>query len=277
MCGSSGRSCRREGPVGEDDGVRSRYVRLVVAAAVMVLVTVGCGSGSGTVNPSSSLSRPSQAPTIPDATVRPSATDAPVEATEAPAEPTEAPARTEAPTIEASEIPAPGPETTPAAATSDEGSSPWWPWLLGALAVAAAVVGVIALVRRSPKATPSPAPTAPMAAVLAQSDEISTQLVGLASGSLGSVAGAEASRLAVLITMVEQLMTSAPDETSRRALATLHEPMRSLHGALDAIALSPQPPSAAEVAEIRARATTLHSATSLARASLLPPSPGPPV
>ena len=188
--------------------------------------------------------------------------------TERPAAPTEAPAApTEAPTVEESAAPAPGPATTPAAATSDEGSSPWWPWLLAALAVAAAVVGVIALVRRSPKAAPSPAPPAPTAAVLAQSDEISTHLVGLAPGGLGSVAGADASRLAVLITMVEQLMTSAPDETSRRALATLHEPMRSLHSALDAIALTPHPPSDAEVAEIRARATTLHSATSLARAS----------
>ena len=205
----------------------------------MVLLAAGCGSGSGSANPSSSLSRPTQAPTIPDATVRPPgtdarppATDAPTDATEAPAAPTEAPAApTEAPTVEESAAPAPGPETTPAAAASDEGSSPWWPWLLGALVVGAAVVGVIALVRRSPKAAPSPAPAAPMAAVLAQSDEISTQLVGLAPGGLGSVAGAEAGRLAVLITMVEQLMTSAPDETSRRALATLHEPMRSLHGA----------------------------------------------
>ncbi len=171
--------------------------------------------------------------------------------------------------------PAPGPVTTPAAA-SDEGSSPWWPWLLAALAVAAAVIGVIALLRRSPKPAPSPSP-APTAAVLAQSDEISTHLVGLAPAGLGSVAGADAGRLAVLITIVEQLLASAPDETSRRALVTLHEPMRSLHSALDAIALTPYPPSDAEVAEVRTRATALHSATSLARATLLPPSPGPSV
>ena len=175
--------------------------------------------------------------------------------------------------------PAPGPETTAPVAASDEGSSPWWPWLLAALAVAAAVIGVIALMRRSPKAAPSPSPaaTAPTAAVLAQSDEISTHLVGLAPAGLGAVAGADAGSLAVLITIVEQLMTSAPDETSRRALVTLHEPMRSLHGALDAIALTPHPPSDAEVAAVRARATALHSATSLARATLLPPSPGPTV
>ena len=51
--------------------------------------------------------------------------------------------------------------------------------------------------------------------------------------------------------------------------------MRSLHRALDALALAPHTPSDAEVMEIRARATTLHSATALARATLLPP-PGMP-
>ena len=63
-------------------------------AAVVVLFAAGCGSGSGSVNPSSSVSRPTQAPTIPDATVRPPATDAPsgaTDATEAPPAPTEAP------------------------------------------------------------------------------------------------------------------------------------------------------------------------------------------
>lgn len=263
-------------PGDEDGGVLPPCVRRVLVAAAVVLFAVGCGSGSGSANPSSSASRPSQAPTIPDATVRPPATDAPSGATDA----TEAPpAPTEAPTVAESVAPAPGPGTSPPASTSDEGSSPWWPWLLAALAVAAVVIGVFSLLRRSPKAAPapSPAPTAPTAAVLAQSDEISTQLVGLAPARLGAVAGADAGSLAVLITIVEQLMTSAPDETSRRALVALHEPMRSLHSALDAIALTPHPPSDAEVAEVRSRATALHSATSLARATLLPPSPGPTV
>ena len=77
----------------------------------------------------------------------------------------------------------------------------------------------------------------------------------------------------VLITIVEQLMTSAPDETSRRALVTLHEPMRSLHSALGTIALTPQPPSGAEVAAgLGDRAPT---ADIVARAA--PPSPGPTV
>ncbi len=113
--------------------------------------------------------------------------------------------------------------------------------------------------------------------MLAQSDEITTHLVGLAPGGLGAVAGADANRLAALITTVEQLVTSAPDETSRRALVALHEPMRSLHMALDSFALTPHPTTDAEAAEIRARAAALHSATSLARATLFPPPPGSPV
>ena len=146
--------------------------------------------------------------------------------------------------------------------------------------MAAVVIGVVALRRRPQRTAAPPAapslPAASSAAVLAQSDELTTHLVGLAPSGLGAVAGADANRLATLITMVEQLMTSAPEEASMRALVALHEPMRSLHGALDAMALAPHTPSDAEVVEIRARATTLHSATALARATLLPP-PGTPV
>ena len=145
--------------------------------------------------------------------------------------------------------------------------------------MAAAVIGVFSLLRRSPKAAPAPssAPTAPTAAVLAQSDEISTQLVGLAPARLGAVAGADAGSLAVLITIVEQLMTSAPDETSRRALVALHEPMRSFHSALDAIALTPHPPSDSGGGGGQVSGDRAPRRTSLARATLLPPSPGPTV
>lgn len=245
-----------------------RCARLVVPATAMMLVLVGCGSGSGS-GVASSVSRPAQATTVPDETVRPPTTDAPTDATDAPAAPT---------TVE-SATPSPG-TTAPPAATDDDDGSPWWPWLVAALAVAAVVIGVVALRRRSPTqpaagSGPPPAPAASSVAVLAQSDEITTHLVGLAPSGLGAVAGADANRLAVLITTVEQLTTSAPDEATMRALVGLHEPMRALHGALDAIAMARLTPSDPEVAEIRARATTLHSATALARATLLPP-PGPP-
>jgi hypothetical protein len=195
-------------------------------------------------------------------------TNAPTPVTEAPTAPTEAAI------TEASSTPSPGPPTTPAAATGEEGGSAWWPWLLAALGVAAVIGVVVVVVRRSQKASPWPARTA---AVLAESDEITTHLVGLAPSGLGSIAGADANRLATLMASVEQLMTSAPDETSRRALAALQDPLRSLHIALDAIALTPNPLSDIEMDEIRVRATRLHSATSLARATLLPRPPGSPV
>jgi hypothetical protein len=234
----------------------------------MVLFVVGCSSGSGS-GVGSSVSRLAQVTTIPGAPARPPTTDPPAEATDAPATPTTAVAAT------------PAPETTTPAADDDGGGSPWWPWLLAALAVAAVVIGVVALRRRprqqtaAPSAAP-PLPAASSAAVLAQSDELTTHLVGLAPTGLAAVAGADADRLASLITMVEQLTTAAPEEAARRALVALHEPMRALHGALDAMALAPRTPSDAEVADIRARATTLHSATALARATLLP-APGSPL
>ena len=220
------------------------------------------GPGLGTVL--AGMSRP--APTTPDATRLRDTTTAPAEA---PAAPTPAPTTIPSATL------APGPVTTAPASVSDEGGSSWWPWLLVALAVIALVVAVVALLRRSPKAVaPSPGPAAPTATVLGQSDEITTHLIGLAPGSVGSVAGADANRLAALIATIEQLMTAAPDEASRRSLAAVHDSMRSLHATLDAIALTTLPPSDADVAELRARATALHGATALARATLLPP-PGP--
>ena len=131
----------------------------------------------------------------------------------------------------------------------------------------AIIVGVV-LFLRSRRAPGWPAQTA---AALDESDEITTHLVGLAPGGLGAVASADAARLATLMASVQQLVASAPDDASRRALGEVQEPLRSLHGALDAVSLRPQPPSSVELDEVRARATELHSATSLARATLVPP------
>jgi hypothetical protein len=138
----------------------------------------------------------------------------------------------------------------------------------------AAIVAGIVLFLRSRRAPGWPAHTA---TALDQSDELTTHLVGLAPGGLGAVARADATRLATLMASVQQLVASAPDDASRRALGEVQAPLRSLHGALDAVALQPQPPSSAELDDVRARATELHSATSLARATLVPPaSPRPP-
>ena len=67
-------------------------------------------------------------------------------------------------------------------------------------------------------------------AVLDESDQITTHLVGLGPSGLVSVAAADASRLATLLATVEQLSASAPDEASRQALVRVEEPLSSLAG-----------------------------------------------
>jgi hypothetical protein len=137
-----------------------------------------------------------------------------------------------------------------------------------------AVIAGIVLFLRSRKAPGWPAQAA---AALDESDQITTHLVGLAPDGLGAVANADATRLATLMASVQQLVATAPDDPSRQALAQMQEPMRSLHGALDALAMRPPPPSSLDLDEVRTRATALHSATSLAHASLVPPAaPRPP-
>jgi hypothetical protein len=133
-----------------------------------------------------------------------------------------------------------------------------------------AVVGGIVFSRRSRKASPW---RAQAGAVLDESDQITTHLVGLTPDGLGSVAGADASRLAALVASAQQLVASAPDEAARQALAAMQPAVRSLQGAVDAVAMLPMAPSAATVDDVRMRATELHGATALARATLVPPSP----
>lgn len=260
-------------PSGHDGPVVSRSIRLVLPVATMVVLAAGCGSGEG--DPSSSGSRPTLAPIASERPDRPEVTQAPGGDSAAPILPPVTEAPIPPPATEAPATAAPVPATTTPAPASDDDSTTWWPWLLVALAV---VGGVIALVRRRPKsaATPPPGPVIQTADVLDQSDQITTHLVALAPGSVSSVAGADASRVAALLATVEQLMRSNPDEASRSALGALYPSMRSLHAALDAIALAPLPLADADVAELKARATALHTETALARATLFPPPATPP-
>jgi hypothetical protein len=254
-------------------------IRLALAVAGLLLVA-GCGSGGGGSGALPSVTRPSQPATTTDGTGGSPTTDRPADSTEAP-KPTSEP---EPDTTEAPEKPTSAPPATTAednkndetttkgedaTTADDEGGTTWWPWLV-ALLVVAAIIGVIVLVRRSHKASPWPAQTA---AVLGESDAITTHLVGLPPEGLAPVASADANRLATLMASVQELVTSAPDETSRRAVAALLDPLRSLHSALDAIALTMTLPSMVVVDDLRDRARALHSATSLARATLQTGSP----
>ena len=255
--------------------------------------SVAGGPTSASVTTEAPPTRPSTSEAPP---TRPAGTEAPAEATT-----TEAPARgesiaatttaqatttpstrpssstepntTEAGTTEASttEPPATSQPSTTTVPTDEGGGTSWWPWGLLAIAAVAVVAGIL-LAMRSRKPLPWSARTA---SALGESDQITTSLVGLTPNGLAAVAGADAARLAALMASVEELMVSAPDDGASRALASLQGPLRSLHGVVDAVAFAATPPSVADVEQVRARATELHSATSLARAMLVPP-PAPP-
>ncbi len=138
------------------------------------------------------------------------------------------------------------------------------------MAAVAAVVGVVLFAGSRKKASPW---TANASAAFAQSDEITTHLVGLEPGGLAAVANADAARLATLAATVQQLASSAPDNASMQAMMAMRGPLQSLHAAVDAVNLSPTPPSAFQVDQVRAAATGLHQSTSLARANVAPPPP----
>ncbi len=230
--------------------VMTRPVRPVLAALVVAIAILGAscsGSGGGSNTPASGVTRPAERPTSEDGTTRP-ATEAPTTTAEGPRETTAA-------------------ATTTAADGGGEGDgTTWWPWLVVGLAVLA-IVGIVVFLR----ARRSPDWSVRAAVALDDSDELSTHLVGLAPRGLSAVAGADAARLATLMASVQQLVASAPDDAARQALGDVQERLRSLHGVLDAVSLEVQPPSAAELDEVRSRATQLHSATSRARATVVAP------
>jgi hypothetical protein len=214
----------------------------VLATAVIVL-TISCsGSGDGSATLPSGVTRP-------PATEAPAGTDPP--ATEAPATeaPETEPPRTEAPETEppATQSPDEEPETTEPA-DDESGSTTWWLWVLLGIAVVAIIAAII-VYARSRKSPQWPAQTA---AILDGSDEITTHIVGQAPAGLSAIAGADAARLAGLMASVQQLVASAPDDASRRALAQVQDPLRSLHAALDTLGLRGTPPSEQETAEVAA-------------------------
>jgi len=256
---SSGRTLRSGNPALSD---KFRWLGAVVSVAAIALFAGGCGSGSGDA---SSSSRPSLPPIASERPIRPESTDAVVGGPVTPTVPdVTAPPATAGP----------DPVVTVPEPVDEDASTDWWVWGLIAVALVVIVSGVVALVRRSPK--PAAAPARPQAstaaALLDQCDDISTHIAALAPDRVHSVAAADAARLAALHAAVEHVMASVADAGSMQALATLDASIRSLHAALDAIALSsPASLTDADWADLRARASDLHVQTSLARATLFPP------
>jgi hypothetical protein len=146
--------------------------------------------------------------------------------------------------------------------------------LVGAVVVAV-VVGAVLLTRRRK----GPAWPVRAGQMLDESDRLTTHLVGLTASGLDAVAESDAARLAALAAALQQLISSAPDETSRQALGAVEGPLHSLQSVVDAVGLAPGPASDADLQNVVARATRMHSATALARAAVaprLPPSTGAP-
>jgi hypothetical protein len=141
-----------------------------------------------------------------------------------------------------------------------------------AIALVAVVAGVL-LAARSRRARPW---TEQASGALDEANQITTHLVELGPDGLGAAAGADAARLAELMAAVERLVTSAPDDASGGTLASLQGPLGSLHGVVDAVAIAPTPPSAADVEQVRLRAAEVQSAAATARPSLVPSAPPPP-
>jgi hypothetical protein len=220
-------------------------VAVALALALIVGASPAPAQSPGTTDVATTEASPpsTTATTTPERTTRPPVTVAP----------TRPPAST---------TPETQPATTAAAEAPATGDDGWWPWLLVAVLGVAAIVGVVFLVRRS-GTSKQWRPRA--GAALDESDQITTHLVAMAPTGLASVAGADAARLAALVVEVQELARTAPDDRSRRALADVEPPLRSLQAALDAVGMASGPLSPLDVDEVRASATRLHRATSLAR------------
>jgi hypothetical protein len=231
------------------------------------VTTIAPDGGDATTSTPPGTEEP--AATDPPKTEAPAATDPPK--TEAPAETeppkTEAPAETEPPKTE----PAPvettvAPEPSSPGASEDE-SSTWWPWVLGAVVLLG--IGAAVVVGRRSRRGPSWADRA--RAALDEADQLSTHLAALAPAGVGVVATGDAARLATLGASLQQLVTTAPDASSRAALDQVPPRVAVLHATVDALALGQaSPPSSVSMDALQAQAVALHTVTASARALLFP-------
>jgi len=259
--------------------------RVAVLALVVGWLAVACGDSGGTRPTLPSISLPSSVPESgPPDTGAPDTQPPDTEAPDTEPPDTEAP-DTEPPDTEAPDTQPPDTEprdteaedteppiSDPEDASSDHGTS-WWSWLLAGVALAA-IITVIVLVTRKKKPT-GPTWHEQTAGVLGESDQLTTHLVTLPPGGVAALAREDAARIAALMAAVQQLTMAAPDEPARQTLWSIQEPLRALHGTLDAVSMAGVPPTEADVSQLRERANAVHSATSLARASLFPPPPPP--
>ncbi len=238
-------------------------LRLVMAGSMIVLLAA-CGGSSGTrptLPPDASIVRPTSPPgtdaATPPAATQPAATQ-PAETQPAETQPAETqPAAQPEPTA----APGTAPSDTVASGGDDDGTV-WWPWLLGALIV----IGVIAAI--ASRRHRGPSWQIQTTTLLDEIEQLTSHLVAVSPGGLHAVAQSDAMRLATMRATLRDLVASAPDANSQTALNGLTIPVAELHGAVDAIAMSPDPSFQSPGASVSQLATQLHTAATSVRAGL---------
>jgi hypothetical protein len=93
-------------------------------------------------------------------------------------------------------------------------------------------------------------------------------LAAIDPSGLQAVAQSDAMSLATMRATLGDVVSSAPDATKQMALNGLTTPRAALHGAVDAIAMSPDPSTPPDGASVSQLATRLHTASASVRAGL---------
>ena len=152
--------------------------------------------------------------------------------------------------------------TTPPVGEDGGDDTTWWPWLLAILAVVGIAAAIIAA-RRSGK---GPSWSERAGGAVDQAQQMSVHLAALTPDAARTVAATDSPTLAALGVTLQQLVSSAPNETSRAAVEQVRASTAALHAAVDAVALSPTTPTSVDVDQLTALATRLHTAASSANA-----------
>ncbi|WP_426571383.1 hypothetical protein [Aquihabitans sp. McL0605] len=212
----------------------------------------------------------------PTTTLAPTTTGAPT-TTLAPTT-TAAPTTTDAPTTTAATTSTTGSTTTtaveattttaPAAVPTagDSSGTTWWPWALAAVIVAGGAALIVARSRRRAALLVTQTND-----LLDQTTEVAGELAALDAAALQRLARPTADRLATLGAQLTSTAQATKDPAKAAALTALSGSVGGLHRSVDAVALSPAPPTDETVATVHQQAAQLHSLTEQTRATTFPP------
>ena len=227
-------------------GTRPR-AGLAVVFVVAGLLLAACGGNGGATLPSASLTRPAgEAPSVSaeiPSRAEPTRAEVPTQTAEPPnpitttrPEPTRTATTTEAPPRTTTQVAAAATSTPPSSAASDTTGVPSWVWwLLGAIVVAAAIA--IPLVLRAHRRRTW---RTDFQAAEAEAAWFARAFIPelRRAGSPEQLSGAWAvgsSRVSALEDRLTALEATGPDEESRARARRLRDPVRHVHGRLNAL------------------------------------------